>query len=187
MSANAASPPLPPGTPGQLQPPAQRVRLGPGASPERVQWRDGFPAALTAGIVIAIAWAIPWLSFLLWGFTGGVLAVLLYQRRHGTAVTSGTGARLGVVAGLLGFVAFAIIASLELLATGGAAMRAMWNQVMQQAAQNPNPAVQEMLQRLNSPEGMAVMFTIALVFVLAFFLVFSSIGGALGARLFGRK
>jgi hypothetical protein len=187
MPEGAASPPLPPGTPGQLQPPAQPVPLAPVAEPGRVQWRDGFPAAVAAGVLIAIAWAFPWASFLLWGFAGGVLAVLLYQRRHAATITPGMGARLGVVAGLLGFLAFAIIASLELLATRGAVIRAMWSQIMKQAEQNPNPAVQEMLQRFNSPEGMAMVFTFAMIFVLGFFLVFSSIGGAIGARLFGRR
>ncbi len=183
----AATPPVPPGTPDQVQPPAHPVPLAPAAEPGRIQWRDGFPAAVTAGVLIAIACAIPWAGFLLWGFAGGVLAVLLYQRRHATAVTPGMGARLGVVAGLLGFVAFATIASFALLATRGTLIRAIWAQVEQQAAQNPNPAVQEMIQRLNSPEGMAVLFTLFMVFVLAFFLVFSSVGGAIGARLFGKR
>jgi hypothetical protein len=188
MPESPASPPLPPGTPDQLQPPAQPVSLAPPPPPPgRIEWRHGFSAAVSAGLLMAIAWAFPWASFLLWGFIGGIAAVLLYQRRHGTTVTPGMGARLGVVAGLLGFVAFAIIAALELLVSGGALMRAMWNQVMQQAAANPNPAVQEMIQRLNTPEGMAVLFTFAMIFVLGFFLVFSSIGGALGGRWFGRR
>ncbi len=187
MPEATASPPLPPGTPGQLQPPAQPVSLTPTAGPSRIEWRHGFPAALTAGVLVAIAWAFPWASFLLWGFVGGALTVLLYRRRRPMAMTPGMGARLGVVAGLLGFFAFAIVASLELLATRGALMRAFWAQVQQQAATNPNPAVREMVERLSSPEGMAVLFTMVLIFVLGFFLVFSSIGGAIGAWLFGRR
>lgn len=98
------------------------------------------------------------------------------------------GARLGAITGFFGFVAFAIIISVELLATHGARVREIWVQMLQQAAsRNPSPAVQEMIQRLSTPEGMAVLFTVSMVVVLAFFLVFSSLGGVVGSSLFGRR
>ncbi len=191
VSAEPATPPLPPGTPGQVQPPAQPVVLTSAAeSPvaDRLDWRHAFPVALTAGIVLALCWALPWLTFLMWGLVGGALAVALYQRRKQVTITAGLGARLGAVTGLLGFVAFAVIISLELLATRGAGIRELWRQMLEQAAaRNPNPAVQEMIQRLSTPEGMALLFTITMVIVLAAFLVFSSIGGVIGASLFGKR
>src|SRR5512146_3021463 len=188
--AEAATPPLPPGTPEQLQPPAQPVPLTPAGEPpeaDRLDWRHGFPVALTSGAVLAICFALPWAGFLLWGIVGGALAVALYQRRKQVTVTAGLGARLGAVTGLLGFVAFAVIISLELLLTRGAGIRELWRQMLEHAAaRNPQPAVQEMMQRLSTPQGMAWLFTLTMIVVLGVFLVFSSLGGLIGASLFGK-
>ncbi len=181
-----ASPPLPPGTPGQLQPPAQPVPLAPAPpAPGRIEWSHAFPGALIAGALLAICWMSPWATFCLWTMAGGALAGALYQRRRPVAVTTGMGARLGAVTGLLGFVLFALVVSLEILATRGGRLRALLTQVFQQAAaRNPNPAAEEMIQKLNSPQGIAVLVTIGLVVLLAAFLIFSAIGGAIGAALF---
>jgi len=43
--------------------------------------------------------------------------------------------------------------------------------------------VQQMLQRLLSPEGLATMVTLAMVMFLFAFVIFSAVGGALGAAL----
>ncbi len=181
-----ATPPLPPGTPGQLQPPAQPVPLAPGqAPPGRIDWSRAFPAALIAGVLLAVCWIVPWATFCLWTIAGGALAVALYQRRRPAPVTTGMGARLGAVTGLLGFVVFALAVSLEILATRGGRLRAALTQVFEQAAaRDSNPAAQEMIQKLSSPQGIALLVTIGLIVLLAAFLIFSAIGGAIGAALF---
>ncbi len=192
MGDTPATPPLPPGTPEQLQPPAQPVTLpaqpvAPPA-PTRIEWHTACPGAIAAAVLLAICWMIPGASLCLWTVAGGALAVLLYQRRRQGSVTPGLGARLGAVTGFLAFIVFAIVTSLELLATRGGAMRTVLTQVMQQAAaRNPNPEVQQMIERMNSPEGLALLVTIGMILVFVGFLAFSAIGGAIGAALFGRR
>ncbi len=181
-----ATPPLPPGTPGQLQPPAQPVFLTPGpAAPARIEWSQALPGTLIAGLLLALSWVIPRASLVcLWMIVAGVLAVALYRRRSRVPVTPGMGARLGAVTGLVGFVIYAVLVSLAGLVMKGQ-LRGMLSAALQQAASaNPNPAVREAVQRLSTPEGMALLFTLMMVIMLAAFLVFSAIGGALGAALF---
>jgi len=43
------------------------------------------------------------------------------------------------------------------------------------------------LQRMMSPEGLALVLTLGMILFLAAFLLFASLGGALGAYLFRRK
>src|SRR5512147_586202 len=81
-----ASPPLPPGTPEDAQPPAQPVELGTQAAaqpvaPPRIQWSQAVPAAAGAGAVLALAWVIPPLGFVLWVVAAGLVGVAFYRRK----------------------------------------------------------------------------------------------------------
>lgn len=212
-----ATPPLGPGTPGELQPPAERVefrkpaesahgepsqgepyqryggtRAGHGApeSPQNIHWSDALPGSLLGGIIIAISWILPFAGFLLWPMAAGVLAVALYlRRRPETTVNGSAGARLGAIAGLFGFGLFAVLMAIDLVAMrGGGKLRQQMEQVIQQsAARNASPEAQAMMQRLLSPEGVASLITLVLVMFLVMFVGFGSIGGALGAKLLTKK
>jgi hypothetical protein len=203
-----ATPPLRPGTPDEMQPPAQPVDLQhrmasseqqpyppyhgerqPG-TPEGIAWSDALPGTLAAGAIIALSWIVPFAGFLLWPIAAGVLATALYLRRRPNAVvTAGSGARLGAIAGLFGFAIFAILMAIDLLLMrGGGKLRQQMEQVIQQsAARNASPEAQAMMQRLLSPEGVAILITVVLVMFLLMFVVFGSIGGALGAKLLSRS
>ncbi len=192
MDEEPASEPLPPGTPGEVQPPAQPVPLGGSGAgvPVGVDWSQAVPAAALAGVLLAIAWVIPVAGFLLWLIAGGLVGVAMYRRRAPQATLSaGLGARIGALAGLFGFAVFAILFGLELLATRGSGrVRQMLQQVIEQAAaRNADPHAQQAIQQLMTPAGMALMITIVLVFFLAAFLALSSLGGAVGGWLLGRK
>ena len=209
-----ATGPLTPGTPGEVQPPAEPVdfrhpnypaqaELGPGTrdaggygmppqgtSADSIHWSEALPGALLAGIVIAVSWIIPFASFLLWPMAAGVLAVMLYlRRRPETALSGGAGARLGAIAGLFGFGLFAVMMAVDLLVMrGGGKLRSAMEQVIQQsAARSGNPEAQAMMQRFLSPEGVAVLITIVFIMFLLIFVIFGSIGGVLGANLVSKK
>lgn len=197
-----ATPPLPPGTPDEIQPPARPAELHPNATWDRgsrpgiplraesIQWSEALPGALLAGLAIALSWIIPLAAFLLWPIAAGAFAVALYlRRRPQTAVTAGMGARVGAITGLFGFVIFAVLMAIDLMVLrGGGRLRQAMEQVIQQsAARNPNPQAQAMIRRLLSPEGVAVMITVVLIFFLAAFVACGSIGGALGAALFKKR
>ncbi|HET7185382.1 MAG TPA: zinc ribbon domain-containing protein [Terriglobales bacterium] len=183
--------PLPPGTPDDVQPPAEPVPLGAVAptGPQSLDWSQAVPSAAAAGLFLAVSAVIPTLGFLFWLVAGGTLGVLIYRRRAShPALTAGLGARIGAVTGLFGFVIFAVIVGLELLATRGSGhFRELLQQVVQQAAaRNGDPRAQQAIQTLMTPAGLALLFTVVLVFLLVAFLALSSIGGALGAWLLGK-
>src|SRR5690349_5303522 len=188
-----ATPPMPPGTPGDAQPPAEPVIIGGSptpAIPVGVDWSNALPAAGWAGALLAIAWLIPYLGYFLWIIGGGVLAVAFYKRRAPHAViTPADGARIGALTGLFGFAGFAALMAVGLLLLRGSTkFREMLQQSMQQAAaSNPDPKAQEILAWMTSPAGLALMVTLVMVIFLIGFLALSSAGGALGAKLFHKK
>jgi hypothetical protein len=160
------------------------------AGPVGIDWSQAVPAAAMAGLLLAVAWVIPFAGFLLWLVAGGAFGVAMYRRRvPGTSLTPGLGARIGAVTGLFGFGAFAIILALEMLATRGSGrFRQLLQQVIEQAAaRNADPRAQQALQQFMTPAGLALLITIMLVFFLAAFVALSSLGGAVGVWLAGKK
>lgn len=181
---------MPPGTPGEVQPPAQPVTVGAPVSYRGIDWSHALPAALWAGALLAIAWIVPYSGYFLWIVAAGILAVALYRRRAGGApVTRANGARIGAVCGLFGFIGFAGIVSLGLLVLRGSTkFRELLQQAIQQAsANNPDPAAQQMLAHMTTPAGLALLVTIVLVFFMIGFIALGSAGGAIGAWLFSPK
>ncbi len=183
---------MPPGTPGEAQPPAQPVRLEsePGSAgairPTAVTWPEAIRAAAIAGVVVAIGWAVPFVGLFLWMAAAGVLAVVLYHTRYSAApLDARQGAKIGAVAGLVAFGAFALLMSLQLLVSrGGSRLRGILEEAMRQAAaRNPNPQAQEILQKMTSPEGLAVLLTLVMILFFVIFVAMSSLGGMLGAKL----
>ncbi len=119
----------------------------------------------------------------------GFLSVVLYRRRcPGTQITAGMGARLGAITGGLGFgVLAAILALWTAFRSGKEIHDAFLNYIQQNAAQNSDPRVQQMLQLFNTPEGFTFIMIFSLIVTLVAFLIFSSLGGAVGAFLLHRK
>ena len=187
-----ATAPLPPGTPAEAQSPAEPVIQGskPMAGPAGIDWSQAVPAAAMAGLLLAVAWVIPFVGFQLWLVAGGAVGVAMYRRRAPQAsLTPGLGARIGAVTGLFGFGVFAIMLALEMLATrGNGRFRQLLQQVVEQAAsRNADPRTQQALQQLMTPAGLALLITIMLVFFLAAFMALSSLGGAVGVWLAGKR
>jgi len=191
MGEEQTPPPLPPGTPAEIQPPAQPVSVG-GAMPAApgIDWSQGLPAAAMAGFFLAIAWVVPVAGFLLWLVSGGVLGIAMYRRRSPqAALAPGLGARIGALTGVFGFGVFAVLFGLELLLTRGSGhFRQMLQQVIEQAAsRNADPRAQQAIQQMMTPAGLALLVTVVLVLFLAAFVALCSLGGALGVWLLGRK
>ncbi len=147
------------------------------------------PALLLAGFFLAIASLIPYAGALccLWALAAGAAAVGLYRWRVGQNVTTGMGARLGAAAGLAGFLLYTLGFLGRLLIQGRQFREAVRKSLHDAAARNPDPKAAEMVQWFASPEGMAVLLMLILVMFLFAFLTFSTIGGAIGAALFGEK
>jgi len=144
---------------------------------------------------MAIASTLPFISLgcCLWIPAGGVLAVYLYRRRRPAgALSTGAGARLGALAGLIGFCIYALLLAIVMaverfLLHAGPQLRDVLRQALESAARNPDPRTQEMLHRLNTPEGLAFLLTFMLVAFFFAFLIFAAVGGAIGAAFTGQK
>jgi hypothetical protein len=185
--AASATPPLPPGTPAGMQPP---VAMG---APGELDWGTGFRVAAIAGLVAGIPSGIPGLSIgcCIWVLAAGAMTVKLYQRQQPaySVVTAGMGARLGAVAGIVGYFAFLVISFL-INTTGGrrANIReAMLKSLRDSAANNPDPNAQQVIQWMSSPGGMAFVVVLILIGFAMAFLIFGLLGGVIGASVWGRK
>lgn len=194
-------------TQSPLPPP---ISLAPAAA--RIDWRQGTRSAALAGLLLALAIFLvsllavavglvlhlgqgpiglllltgSWLCML----AAGAAAVRLYHRRRpDAAISAGMGARLGIVSGLLGFLLYSVPQAFRLIVfhSGAAIREAMQKAVEQAATQSPDPRAQEMMRNFMSPGALAAIFTFLVVLFFLVFLVFSSLGGVIGAAIWGNK
>jgi hypothetical protein len=158
-------------------------------------WRPAFGSALVAGLLAAVGTSVPVIPLaMLCMFASGGLAVTLYRRRAGTqTVTPWMGAKLGVLSGGLGFGLLALMSALRLFAASERTeLRAAFREKMQEAMANAaDPDVRQAMEQFRNyiatDHGLILMVLVFLGIAAVFFLVFSALGGALGAALFGRE
>jgi hypothetical protein len=156
----------------------------------RIEWSQALPATALAGLIAAVLMMTPLAGFGLGMLIGGSLSVVFYRRRIPVVhVTPGMGARLGMVTGILGGGIFAALLSIgTMLFHAWDSVRAKLIEVVEQtAARNPDPQAQQALEFFKSPEGIVLLLTTALIGTLIAFVIFSGLGGALGAALLRRK
>jgi hypothetical protein len=202
-----ATGPLPPGTPDDIQPPADPVSPRP-IHPQIHKPKDptrtafvrasliaavlGTGSILMASIFAAAgAAAVQPFIFLLMIATGG-LAVTLYTHRVHSGLTAGKGFRLGL---LTGFFGASMILALFLLGLVSQNSRANFRKMMIEqlnisAAASPDPSAHELATRLatgiNSNSGLMLLILLIIVVVSIVYLLLAGAGGAVGAALFGR-
>ncbi|MBZ5598958.1 MAG: hypothetical protein LAN83_11605 [Acidobacteriia bacterium] len=158
--------------------------------PGAIQWSQALPATALGGLIAAVAMATPLGVFGLGMLAAGALSVVFYRRRNPAAnVTPAMGARLGAASGALGFGMFAILTSIEMMVfrSGGELRAALLDAVRQSAARSSDPQAQQMLEYLKTPQGLALVMVLGLIFIFVVFLIFSGLGGAIGAALLRRK
>jgi hypothetical protein len=171
------------------------------ASPEnqppqdKLMWRPALGAALVAGLLAAVGTSIPVIPLaMLCMFASGGLAVTLYRRRAGhPTVTPWMGAKLGILAGGLGFGLLALLSTFRLFAASERSeLRVAFRDKMQEAvASASDPDVRQAMEQFRNyiatDHGLILMVLLFLGIAAVFFLVFAALGGALGAALFGRE
>lgn len=152
--------------------------------------------ALLCGVGAAILTAIPVVSVgcCLWMLGAGALAVSLYRRRvPDTLITPGMGMKIGALTGLFGWLLNAVVTALSFVVgrTSGDMRQIMEEQMKKQLAGSPDPkmqqAVQQIVNWISTPQGMATMIVLVLVFMGVVFLFVTAAGGALGASMSGRR
>jgi hypothetical protein len=180
--------PLPTSSGRQLASPTYPYSTSPPAT--RIDWTQALPATALAGLIAAILMLTPLVLFGLGMLVGGSLSVVFYRYRSPvTSITPGMGSRLGMVSGVLGGCFFTVLLSARTI------LLHEWSQVRdkalevvaQAAARNPDPQAQQALEFFKTDQGIALLVTSALVGTLVAFVIFSGLGGALGAALLRRK
>ena len=150
----------------------------------KIDWAQAWPATALAGLIAAVLMMTPLAAFGLGMLIGGSLSVVFYRRRKLVAnITPGMGSRLGMASGVLGGCIFTV-----LLCAGTIVLHA-WDQIRQKvidlvqqtAARNPDPQAQQALEFFKTQQGIALLLVSALLGTLVAFVIFSGLGGALGA------
>jgi hypothetical protein len=168
-----------PGTTTYAAPPAGSVR-----------WPSAFRKCLIAGAATTFVVLIAGhpLLILMALPIGGWFAVFLYRRGFDhPPVNAGVGARVGAFAGLIAFGLYAILMTVVLIFQRARFMEEIRNTMRTAAAQNPNPQTQQIVERLMSPEGIAILVTLSAVILFFVFLVLCSVGGAIGGHFAKNK
>jgi len=169
---------------GELPPVAESLRF---RQPSGVRWPEAARSAFLAGCLLTLAMAVPYAAPLAWFFVAtiaaGGLAAALYARRSRLALTPARGARLGMLGGLAGWVTWVTICVLVLSLGGGQLIAGLRQAMQQKLAASSSPQAQVIL---SSPGGMATILVLSSLMVLVIVLICSAIGGAVGAKLFGK-
>ena len=166
-------------------PAPQAVASSAGAGVDRtgpsqvIHWAHGLPAAALAGMIAGFG-----MMFIgvFGGLVAGFVSVFLYRRRtRGGLLLPRAGARLGALSGLLGFTIFALVT-----VPTGLFRTMMLEAVRKVTSQRSDPQLQALTERwqemLKTPEGL-VAFLLGL---LAFLVLASAVGGALGSVFLSR-
>jgi hypothetical protein len=146
--------------------------------------------ALLGGVFIGVLSALPIISAgnlccCLWVVSGGVLAAYLLQQNQASALTTGDGAMVGLLAGLIGAVVGTLLAIPIMFAFGP-----IQAQFAARILDNPDvPAeIRQILGNAVSGGGFSVLwFVFTLFFSLIVYAIFGTLGGMLGATLFKKN
>lgn len=193
----AQSPPLP----GENLPAPIATGSSPWGAPrtqfqpkEPIQWNHVWHIALLTGVGAALLSSLPFLALgsVLWLLLAGAVTVSTYQRRVPSAVVRATmGMRIGALAGVFAFAVTAILSTVLFATEGNELRQMMEEQLRASMAKAPDPRSAEILQqvisKLNTPEGLATFFLWIMAFIAVIFILFSAAGGALGTWFSARR
>ena len=152
--------------------------------------------ALFGGVLMAVLSALPVVSVgncccCLWVVAGGLLAAYLLQQNQPTAIDVGDGALVGLLAGLIGAV-IASVLTVAISLTLGPYQERFFESILQNVPNVP-PEVRDAFE--NARDGRAgyagltggFFYALSFVIMLVAGMVFSTIGGMVGAALFRRS
>jgi hypothetical protein len=151
--------------------------------------------ALVGGLVMGVLSALPVISAgnlccCLWVVSGGLVASYVLQQNQAAPVSSSDGAVAGLLAGIVGaFVASIVSIPVDLLVAP--LQRAMLDQALEMAGTVP-PQMREFLEAMNARPTAAPLLWIAARLTSFFFtlflgMVFSTLGGLVGAAIFRKR
>ncbi len=151
---------------------------------------DKFQPALYGGLLLGVLSALPLISLgnvccCLWILAGGVVAAYLLQANQPAPITPGDGAVVGLLAGLIGSVV-QLFVSIPVGLVMGPIQGRIAERLLQSAGEIPEN-VRPMMDALRHG-GFSVLGAIFGFFVfLCLAIVFSTLGGLIGAAIFRKK
>jgi hypothetical protein len=148
----------------------------PAAAPVNFHNRIAVRVAALMAIMATLLFFLPYLNWLAAGF----FSALLYRRRTGQLLSLESGVRMGWITGVLMFVIVTVLLTLTLGLIAAAGGFAALPPDVKNAL---DPRFQEAMKTLQS--GTAVAELLAMLFM--FITLLSMAGGALGAKLGGRR
>lgn len=153
-----------------------------------MQWSQAIKPCALAALVATLLMYLGLNPFVAM-FSVGFLAVVFYrQSRREIAIKAAAGAGLGALGGLLWFAMSSILQTvLVIVLHKGPELRGQLVEKIQQvAAQNSDPQVQTLLERMKSPGGLEFLMLAGLIFAFLAAIVLGGLGGALGGAILGR-
>ncbi len=146
--------------------------------------------ALLGGLLLGVLSALPIINLgnaccCLWVLAGGAVAAYLLQHNQAAPITTGDGASVGLLAGIFGAIVWQVIA-LPLAIFWGPVATQFMSRLLENMdlPENARPV----LQTLRENAGFSVLrFIIGGFFTLCVSVVFSTLGGLIGAALFRTK
>ena len=149
-----------------------------------------FQPALFGGLVLGVLSALPLVNVgnlccCLWILSGGALAAYLLQRGQSEPITASDGALVGLGAGLIGAIVWQVLAVPVTLMMAPLQARLMGR--LLDAGDLPDN-VRQMFETLRDNSGFSILrFIIGGFFALLVSVIFSTLGGLIGAALFRTK
>lgn len=168
------TPPLEPGTPASIQPPALPLHFDQRtAAPRKRFLRHIWPFALTSGIMLGLFFPLG-LVLLLGSI---VFCIHRYQVNHPEPFSRSDGARLGVLAALLSFIPFVLLLVLSVAYDPETTREAVLKPLQQHAGQTPQ--YDEMLRFATTQQGFMTLLAGGIMVFLVFLLAIAAITGAI--------
>jgi hypothetical protein len=146
--------------------------------------------ALLGGLVLGVLSALPLVNMgnaccCLWVVAGGGVAAYLLQNNQAAPITSGDGAAVGFLAGVFGAVVWQALA-IPVTVLMGPFQERMLDRMLSTGDLPEN--VRQVFETLRQNAGFSIVrFVIGSIFTLFISVIFSTMGGLVGAALFRTK
>jgi hypothetical protein len=156
---------------------------------ESIEWTHALPAVTLAGVIAAALMIFPLAGFGIGMVFSGALAVSFYHRRAPNSnLTSWMGTQLGALSGAIGFGLFTVFVAVVTLFSGTQRLRSIaLDAISQSIARTADPQVRLALEYFKSPSGLVFMLIMGCFSLFLLFLLFSALGGAIGATWMRRR
>lgn len=151
--------------------------------------RVGFLSAGIASLLITVPlpalFALAWL--LLWLIAAGFLSVWFYRRRTGEELSIRNGMRMGWITGVFCFVIATLFFTISVVSISSKGGLAAFYRSQFSARGTIDPNVEQFLEILQNPTGLATVILLSLLFVFVLFTLLPAVGGAIGAKVLARE